>query len=412
MTTALLLTGALLIMGCTKDNIIAENAVQPTDSQKIHVTVGAELGDCNGTTRAAVDDTRTDANGNIERTLTFTAGDRLYVKELLKNDGTRKYLAGYLDIVGSPAAGATIASFSGDLSVYLADGTPSTYDFGDADPLTADVAEAWFVPADAPAGFIVENINALPTNDAKMIAADVNTLMVSAMHVRGSYNGSTKSFSLSGQKPILNCTIGSLSNNTEYTVKLRYADNQSYYVSNYGVRETTYDAMTVTSDGEGIARFAISGLTNSACFSYNFYYALQFVPVGGGETMEYVLGQKDFGVKVYNVTKGFYDSTCRLTVSVQDDNDGVVVPGRCDVITIKCDDDVLYQTPPGATMMFINGQETIIFPMDPVTDATLTIIGTKNTTDGTVTYVGTATGVTILRNQTTNVGLVTLGKGM
>ena len=404
--SALTIAAALMmnLTACTNDDNIATTPEQPeTVSQQttVHVTVGAGIGDGDGTTRAAV------TQEGTTRTLTFTAGDRLYVVEGIYSSNPVKFLAGYLDIVGTPAEGATSATFSGDLSVYLDDGTPSTYDFGDADPLTVDVTEAMLVPSDAPAGFVLGTIPSIYINAAKMIAADVNTLMASALYVSGKYTSSTKSFSLGGEKPILNCTIGNLKKNTEYTVKLRHASNQSYYESNTFVSETTYDAMPVTSDNDGIARFAISGLTD-IIGDYNFYYVLQLIPTGGGATKTYVLGQKDLGTKVYNVNRDLY-GTCRLTVQMPQ------VPSTtyyedCSAITVKIGDKVIYQTPSNEMITWNQGQTTIDCQMDPIDNATLTIIGTKTTGSGTVTYTGTATGVNILYKQTTNVGPVTMTK--
>jgi len=201
----------------------------------------------------------------------------------------------------------------------------------------------------------------------------------------------------------LNCTIGNLKENTEYTVKLRHASNQSHYESNTFVSETTYDAMTVTSDNDGIARFAISGLTDITG-GYNRYYVLQLVPVIGA-TMTCILGQKDLGAKVYNVTKLY--GTCRLTVQMPS-VPSTVYYEDCSAITVKIGDKVIYQTPSNEMMTFVNGQTTIDFLTEEVDDATLTIIGTKTTGSGTVTYTGTATGVTILFKQTTNVGPITI----
>lgn len=407
-TLSALTIAAALMMGltaCTNDDNIAATTEQPeTVSQQttVHVTVGAGIGDGDGTTRAAV------TQEGTTRTLRFTEGDRLYVVESIYSVTPYVYLAGYLDMVGSPSADGKSASFSGNLSVYLGDGTPSTYDFGDADPLTVDATAAYLVPAAASAGFIIDNNPvANPINAAKMIAADVNTLMVSTLYVSGMYTSSSKSFSLSAQKPILNCTIGDLENNTEYSVKLRVAGDQSDYESGNYMYETTYDAMTVTSDDDGIARFAISGLSDISAETYNFYYALQFIPTGGGATKTYVLGQKDLGVKVYNVTKLY--GTCRLTVQMPQ-APSTIIYEQCDAITVKIGDKVIYQTPSNEAMTFPGGQTTITFPMEPITNATLTVIGTKKTGSGTVTFTGTATGVNILSGQTTNVGPVNLVK--
>lgn len=412
-TLSALAIAAALVMNltaCSNDDNVIDTPKQPEVAKPgavstVRVTVGAGIGD--GMTRAAV------TQEGTTRTLTFTANDRIFVREGIRSSSPVKYLAGYLDMVGSPSADGKNATFSGNLGVYLADGTPSSYDFGDADPLTVDVTEAFLVPADAPTGFFIDNNYATAyVNDAKMIAADVNSLMKSALRISGEYNSSTKSFSLSTNKPILNCTIGNLQNNTEYTVKLRYAMNQSDYEAD-NVREITYDAMTVTSDDNGLARFVISGLSNIFILTYNLYYALQFVPVAGGSTKTYILlGQKDLGAKVYNVTENvtrLIYGTCKLTVQMPS------VPGttyyeECSSITVKCGDNVIYELPSNAQLTFLNGQTDITFQMEPVTDATLTIIGTKKTGSGTVTYSGTASGVTILYNQTTSVGPVSLTK--
>ena len=405
-TLSALAIAAALVMNltaCSNDDNVIDTPKQPEVAKPgavstVRVTVGAGIGD--GMTRAAV------TQEGTTRTLTFTANDRIFVREGIYSSSPVKYLAGYLDMVGSPSADGKNATFSGNLGVYLADGTPSSYDFGDADPLTVDVPEAFLVPADAPAGFVSGTMPHIVINDSKMIAADVNTLMTSALYVYGVYDRSTKHFSLSTDKPILNCTIGHLQNNTEYTVKLRYAENQSDYEAD-NVTEITYDAMTVTSDDNGLARFVISGFSNRLSLK-NLYYALQLVPVAGGSTKTYILGQKDLGAKVYNVTTRLY-GTCKLTVQMPS------VPGttyyeECSSITVKCGDNVIYELPSNNLLTFLNGQTGITFQMEPVTDATLTIIGTKKTGSGTVTYSGTASGVTILYNQTTSVGPVSLTK--
>ena len=404
-TLSALAIAAALVMNltaCSNDDNVIDTPKQPEVAKPgavstVRVTVGAGIGD--GMTRAAV------TQEGTTRTLTFTANDRIFVREGIYSSSPVKYLAGYLDMVGSPSADGKNATFSGDLGVYLNDGTASSYDFGDADPLTVGVPEAMLVPADAPAGFVSGTMPHIDINASKMIAADVNTLMTSALYVSGVYDSSTKSFSLGGEKPILNCTIGNLQNNTEYTVKLRYAEKQSDYEAD-NVTEITYDAMTVMSDNDGIARFAISGLTNISG-AFNLYYVLQLVPVSGA-TKTYILGQKDLGAKVYNVTREVY-GTCRLTVQMPS------VPGttyyeECSSITVKCGDNVIYELPSNNLLTFLNGQTGITFQMEAVTDATLTIIGTKKTGSGTVTYSGTASGVTILYNQTTSVGPISLTK--
>ena len=407
---ALAIAAALLMTtaSCSSENDLVEtpNVEQPTQptTDGVKITVSAGIGDSDGTTRAAVDDSQTDANGKPIRTLTFTTGDRLYVTGNLEDAQNNKFTLGcYLTIDDtSISADGKSASFSGDLQVWDKNGEKAFYNFG-ANPLDeCKNAKACLVPKDAPDDLIVLNKNHIvhDLDYTKSIAADVNTLMRTAIKISGGYNGTTKTFNLTGRTAILNCVIGNLSKNKNYTVKLRHADLQSDYESNANVSETTYDG-PVTTDGDGIARFAIGTALGPK------YFVLQLIPVGGGTTKEHVLGQKTLSAKVYNVTKLY--GTCRLTVLVQDANGGDVIPGKCDAITVTQGDKVIYETPSNAMMSFVNGQETITFPMDPIDNATLTITGTR--TSPSATYSGIATDVTIQYNQTTNVGPVTMRKG-
>ena len=59
---------------------------------------------------------------------------------------------------------------------------------------------------------------------------------------------------------------------------------------------------TVRTDGLGNVRFAISGA--NYYLIADKYWVLQLS--GGGQTKEYVIGQKQFAVKVYNVTREVY----------------------------------------------------------------------------------------------------------
>lgn len=159
-TLSALAIAAVLMMNltaCTTDDVIVEEAVQPTSTQGIHITVGAGLGDGDGTTRAAV------TQEGTTRTLTFTEGDRLYVtgKPTAATDG-RTRLAGYVTVdATSISPDGKSASFSGDLQVWDKDGNDVTGDFTfGANPLDecTNIA-ARLVPKDAPDGLFILNKN-------------------------------------------------------------------------------------------------------------------------------------------------------------------------------------------------------------------------------------------------------------
>lgn len=209
---AALLTG---MASCSSD----EDTVQSTVEQKgssIHVTVGAGIG--NGDTRSLV------SVDGTTRTLQFTTGDRLYVyghigykmigtwPDLIGKD---LYIVGFLnlyEIKDNP----TFADFEGDLYVYESSDSkliPSSYDFGDANPLaenTGMTTTATLVHAAA-----VENVDYTIDENTKEItiiknmAHDVNTLMTKNLWIRGNYTSSSSGFSLGivDYQPIFECTI-------------------------------------------------------------------------------------------------------------------------------------------------------------------------------------------------------------
>ena len=125
--SALTIAAALMmnLTACTTDDVIKEEAVQPTSKQGIHITVGAGLGDGDGTTRTAV------TQEGKTRTLTFTEGDRLYVTGWPTADKEGdKQLACYLTIDAmSISTDGKSASFSGDPQVWDENGNDVTKNF-------------------------------------------------------------------------------------------------------------------------------------------------------------------------------------------------------------------------------------------------------------------------------------------
>jgi hypothetical protein len=148
-------------------------------------------------------------------------------------------------------------------------------------------------------------------NESYSIASDVNTLMKTALYVKGDYNSTQQRFNLTKQFPILNCALGGLTPNTAYTVKLRWTNsNPEEYESNDGFYEIPY-ASTVTTDAGGNALFAISG--NNDELTENRYWVVQLSD--GKQTKDYVIRQKQFESKVYNLTRDVVDVPVATTAS-------------------------------------------------------------------------------------------------
>lgn len=292
-----LVVAAALMIGmtaCSTDDNLTE---EPTATHGVQVTVSAGLDNGDGNTMRA--DVDYDATAKT-RTLKFTTGDRLYVYRLISGSQLAQ-LKGILTMDGELTNGGQSATFSGTIKAYDTYNTEiANYDYAAlGDPLTS--TEATLLPSGAAAGCFDETKygNNAIYDHSYCIASDVNTLMKSALWLTATYNGT--GYTLTKQYPILNCTIGTLSPNTDYTVKLRFASNQSNYEANSGVIEYTYTP-TVRTDGLGNVRFAISRKENNLI--HNKYWVLQLS--GGGQTKDYVIGQKQFAAKVYNLMRDGY----------------------------------------------------------------------------------------------------------
>lgn len=277
-----------------------DDVTTPTGAvSTVHVSVGAGFGDDDeATTRADVEVSEPDIYGKLTRRLIFTAGDRLFIREFLDYNEPYKYLAGYLSIDAmSIRSDGKSATFSGDLKVYAGDGSETTFDFGGTDPLEfSPSCKAFLVPVDMADGFITIDKNySEQYNYAKSIAANVNTLMKTALKVSGSYNNINKHFLLGGDDAILNCSIGGLTEGSVFTVKLRGAASFENYNNNQFEIEKTY-ATKVTVDSQGYACFAIGIRGNIEC-----YWGLQLID--DVTQKEWSLGQKYLETKVYNVSK-------------------------------------------------------------------------------------------------------------
>ena len=319
-TLCWLVVAAALTMGmaaCSSDaDSIAEPTIQEPAPTSLHITVGAGIANDNATTRADVEE-GTNSNGKATHTLKFTTGDRLYFSKLLENG---KFLAGWLTMDGSPSSDGLSATFSGTVKPYNLGGEEISYNLSGIDPLAG--SNATLLPKDAPAGFFDDSWHfELFLNDSYSIASDVNTLMKTALYVKGDYDGTQQRFNLTKQYPILNCALGGLTPNTAYTVLLRFASDELYYNKDQGIQKIIY-ASKVTADGVGNVRFAISG--NQNYLTWDRYWVVQLS--SAGHTKDYVIGQKTFEPKIYNLTRDLENVPITITFTPSffrfDENNG------------------------------------------------------------------------------------------
>lgn len=285
----------VLATACSQEVLLMDEA-----PKTVHITVGANMGEPQ--TRSAV----VTAGGT--HTLTFTAGDRLYVWGRITGTDPQKIVAGYLDMVGTPAEGATTASFSGALSVYVYNSSEDRYDasshtFATDDPLgeCADVYGT-LLHKDA-VGFTVDADSKWAEYSSR-VAFTVDALMTTMLCVQGTYNSGTKSFPLSVDlwgyssdewcAPIFNCTISGLKPSTTYNVSHIHSASFENALDAHGS-----ELGTVTSDAEGNASFACYNV----CVKAEKYHILNFLSEDYMDDRNVYLGSKALMGKVYNITR-------------------------------------------------------------------------------------------------------------
>lgn len=348
-----LVMAAAIVTGmasCSSEDVATEAPVAPpvveATATTVSVSVGAGLGN-DGTTRTDVSTATDSETGRTSRTLLFSADgtDRLFVGAHLDGEGDEsRYLAGYLDMVGgSLSSDRKSATFEGSLTVYDSFGEPTTYNFGDADPL-AVCKSLWaeLISDSFTDGFFKVLDGYIPYyNNGKCLVTgeedNVSTLMKQALQVSTSTYSAEDGFTGFHGLPIFNCTISGLSPNEEYEVTLLDWSSQDDYEMDgdgYGCWYDTY----VYPDDTGTATFAISTDERIDWGTYQFesrYYVLRL------GNYDIKLGQRTLEMdKVYNVKRdasGRPTITWRIPASASDD-DGVYI--RDDVYDINTYDDV------------------------------------------------------------------------
>ena len=302
------------------DNDTPDTPAAPAKS--VTITVGAGITDDNAT-RSAIT-TGTDSNGKTTRTLTFTTGDKLFVRanygsSVTDENGDILYehvLRGYLTMVGSPSADGKSASFTGDLEQWDRSGNETdgyTYTKAESisvtytdNPLgdsnckgafatlvhngTTEGAEGDYTDYGWSISYYYNVYNKLTTGDDA-----VNTLMTKYLDVSSSsegtgYNKENKSFALNdaGNTPIVNCTINGLTASTTYSVT---------YVVGTGEGDKIALSPSVTTDDSGTAHFAFFGDESASTHALTFK--------SGSETKTASLGNRSLGqaFKIFNVTR-------------------------------------------------------------------------------------------------------------
>lgn len=258
----------------------------PEAASVIHVKVGAGIVN----TKSNV------VYENNVRTLTFTSGDKLFVKGSLTlnlGEGDVAYtLSGNL-AVDAIVGDGTNATFEGDLTLYKnvndSDPEPVSYNFGPDNPL--DLCTS------ASALLVHEGSTLLGESYFERIAPTVEDLMETCLNVSGDYDQPTHSFSLSAAGtsgdviPIFNCNIGGLAANTLYDVYLLIGDNAN---------DASGDVVLggIQSSGMGEATFACY---TSVMANTERYYAFRFKNENDWRRAE--LGSKTLESKVYKITR-------------------------------------------------------------------------------------------------------------
>ena len=234
---------------------------------------------------------------------TFSAGDRLYVRAVIKGSSPEKILAGFLNISDMTEKNATKAKFSGGLTPYIWDNTQNKYvstkhDFNNVDDPLSECEGIFAMFVDRTADNFKVCDEDRRGSFSVCLAADVNSLVIKCLEVFGWYDNSTKYVALTSDNPgtcapIFNYSIsGGLRPNASYNV---------FYVSSLTDDKSipTYSIGTVTADAEGKVGFACYNY----CASDNHIHEIRFVNKKDNSDVKHItLGMKTVASRVYNIT--------------------------------------------------------------------------------------------------------------
>lgn len=290
LTIAAALTMTMMTACSSDDNFVENRNSEQQTRNAVTVTVGAGISDA--MTRSDV----VDVDG--KRALTFTTGDRLYVYGEIDASTS---VAGYLDMVGSPTNSNKSATFSGTLKAYdISGATPVETTMPAGDPFalcTNKTASATLIHKDLNTDAIRVTLGAQAIQYTDyMSAANVETLMETALPVQGNYDSGTNSFTLSSINPIFNCSLSGLPASTDCEVGLYYYhESMDIWVQRF--RNT----FTSTAEGKIDVAFVSSFMPGNKFWKIN-------VNATGFERNIH-LGTKELTAKVYSVTRDLTNKT-------------------------------------------------------------------------------------------------------
>lgn len=301
---------------CSTDDIAVNTPVQPVQPltpSGISITVGAGFNDDQASNRSAV------VTEGTKLALHFTEGDRLYIRGVLPED---YYVVGTLSIdVSSISDDGKSARFSGDIQVYNSaneDVTASYTFIHPSDPLsdcTGGVTANLYHKNMVSGLYTVQADKSLLYNESVAYAPDVETLMSTALEVKGDYTSATKTFALGSTNAIVCCTLSGLTASTAHKVRM-----------DVGSTDGTPYAFTTDADGIGTIAFVTTKTGLNSRFVVVFKN--DNTPVG---TIN--LSSTNFTTKVYRVTRslsGFVvtDLSGKGTVTSYTASDGEILTGR------------------------------------------------------------------------------------
>lgn len=270
---------------CSTDDIAVNTPVQPVQPvtpSGISITVGAGFNDDQASNRSTV------VTEGTKLALHFTEGDRLYIRGVLPED---YYVVGTLSIdVSSISADGKSARFSGDIQVYNSanEDVTDTYTFiHPSDPLSdcTSVTANLYHKNMVSGLYTVQADKSLLYNESVAYAPDVETLMSTALEVKGDYTSATKTFALGSTNAIVCCTLSGLTASTAHKVRM-----------DVGSTDGTPYAFTTDADGIGTIAFVTTKTGLNSRFVVVFKN--DNTPVG---TIN--LSSTNFTTKVYRVTR-------------------------------------------------------------------------------------------------------------
>jgi len=324
----LALGAAVMLASCQQEEL----AVKNEGVSKVFVTVGADYGQ----TKSAV------VAENGKRTLTFTSGDRLYVRGVLKEENDplgasqeKVIVAGYVSPTSISADGFH-AQFSGELDVYegefvanawelddhptqyaVTNFQKTTFDFADPEhPLDECMwAHAMLVHENGADLFILREQDLTGSyleGDTPFV--NVDELMTRFLRVNGNYEKVSRSFTLGvdedWNRPILNCSISGLTPGDTYSVRYAYGPSaEMEYSSKLG---------NVKADADGAISVAFFGLKETG-----LYHGLRFFNLEDSDDgFTAAFGQKTLENKVYNISREAVRTHVNLNTTYKTDASG------------------------------------------------------------------------------------------